>query len=157
MVSHWSLNDRKFSKVSRTNPGILADLNNAIVSMVSTRPLISKSSSPCTNPLVPVPSASITTGITVTLMFHSYFSSLARSRYSSLFSLPFSFTRCSAGTVKSTIQQVLFFLLSLGLVVWLRLDYYYYYCYYYYYYYYYCVCVCMRERERDLVCFALYV
>ena len=44
-------------------------------------PLISKPSSPCTNPLVTVPSATITTGITVTFMFHSFFSSLASSMY----------------------------------------------------------------------------
>ena len=48
--------------------------------MVSTRPLISNSSGPCTSLLVIVPSAPTTTGITVTLMFHSFFNSLARSR-----------------------------------------------------------------------------
>ena len=41
--------------------------------MVSTCPLISKCSSLCTNPLVTVPSALITIGITVTFMFHSFF------------------------------------------------------------------------------------
>ena len=41
--------------------------------MVSTRPLIFKSSSPCTNSLVTVPSAPITTGITVTFKFHRFF------------------------------------------------------------------------------------
>ena len=41
--------------------------------MVSTRPLISKFSSPCTNPLVIVPRVSITTDVTVTFMFHSIF------------------------------------------------------------------------------------
>ena len=53
--------------------------------MVSTRPLISKSSSPCTNHLITVPSAPVTTGITVTYMLHSFFfSSLPRSRWLSL-------------------------------------------------------------------------
>ena len=41
-------------------------------------------------------------------MFHSFFSSLSRSWYLSLFSLSFSFTLWSAGTAKSTIRQVLF-------------------------------------------------
>ena len=39
-------------------------------------PLISKSSSPCTNPLVTVPSVPITISITVTFIFHSFFSVL---------------------------------------------------------------------------------
>ena len=79
--------------------------------MVSTRPPTSKSSSPFSNPLVTVPNAPITIGIIVTCMFHSFFNSLARSRYLSLFSHSFSFTLWSAGTAKSTILQVLFFLL----------------------------------------------
>ena len=49
--------------------------------MVSTRLVISKSSIFCTNPLVTVPRVPITIGITVTFMFHSFFNSLARSRY----------------------------------------------------------------------------
>ena len=48
------------------------DLNNVVISTVSRCPLISKSSSPCTNPLVAVPSAPITIGITITFMFHSF-------------------------------------------------------------------------------------
>ena len=39
--------------------------------MDSTHPLVSKSSNPCTNPLVTVPSAPITISITVTFMFGS--------------------------------------------------------------------------------------
>ena len=39
----------------------------------------SKSSSPCTNPLVTVPSAPVLTGITFNFMSHSFFSSSARS------------------------------------------------------------------------------
>ena len=106
MVSHWSLRDSKSPHVSRTLLCILTDLNNAGVWMVSTRPLISKSSSPRTNPLVIVPRALITIGIIVTFMFHSFFSSLARSRYLSFFSLSFNLTLWSAGTEKSTIWQV---------------------------------------------------
>ena len=45
MDSYWSLIDRKFPQVSRTFLIILSDFNNAVVSMVSTHPLISMSSS----------------------------------------------------------------------------------------------------------------
>ena len=55
---------------------ILADLNNTLVWMVFSRSLISKFSCPCTNPLVTVPSVPVTIGITVTFMFHSFFSVL---------------------------------------------------------------------------------
>ena len=110
-------------QVSRTLLSILADLNGVGVSMVSTHPLISKSPCPCTNLFVTVPSSTITIGITVTFMFHSFCSSLARSRYLSLFSLSFSFIQWSAGTAKSSIRQVIFFCwLLLGLVVWSRLG-----------------------------------
>ena len=67
-----------------------------------------KSSSPSTNPLVTVPRASITIGIIVTFMFHSFFNSLTRSRYLSFFSLSFNFTLWSAEIPMSTIRQVLF-------------------------------------------------
>ena len=41
--------------------------------MVSARPLISKSFSPCTKPLVIVPSAPITISSAVTFVFHNFF------------------------------------------------------------------------------------
>ena len=91
MVLHWSSSDSKSTQASRTLLSIMADLN-AVVWMVSTRSLISKSSSPFTNPLGIIPGAIITIGITVTFMFHSLFCSLARSRYLSFFSLSFNFT-----------------------------------------------------------------
>ena len=115
------LSDSKSPQVSRTLLSILAVLNNAVVWMVCTRPPTSKSSSLFSNPLVAVPNAPITIGIIVTCMFHSFFNSLARSRYLSLFSHSFSFILWSAGTAKSTILQVLFYYYN------------YYYCYYYYY------------------------
>ena len=82
---------------------------NAVVWMVSTCPLIFRSSSLSANRLMTVVSAPITIDITVTFMFHSLFGSLARSWYLSLFSLSFSFTLWSTGTAKSSIRQVLFF------------------------------------------------
>ena len=65
MVFHWSLSDSKSPQVSRTLLSILAVLNNAVVWMVSTRPPISKSSSPFSNPLVTVANAPITIGIII--------------------------------------------------------------------------------------------
>ena len=72
MVFHWSLIDSKSPQISRTLLSIPADLNNLVVWMASTPALISKSFSSFTNPLVTVPSASITIGITVTFMFYSF-------------------------------------------------------------------------------------
>ena len=72
MVVHWSLSDSKSSQVSWTLFNILTVLNNVVVWMVSTRPLISKSSSPFNNSLVTVLKAPITIGMIVTLMFHSF-------------------------------------------------------------------------------------
>ena len=107
MVFHWS----KSPQVSRTLLSILTVLNKVVVWMVSPRPPTSKSSPLFSNPLVTVTNASITIGIIVTCMFHSFFNSLARSKYLSFFSHSFSFILWSAGTAKSTILQVLFFLL----------------------------------------------
>ena len=49
-----SLSESKFRQVSRILLSILADLNNAVVWMVSNRYLISNSPSPFTNPLVTI-------------------------------------------------------------------------------------------------------
>ena len=73
MVFHWSLSDNKFPQVTRTLLSIMADLDNAVFWMVTTRPLISNSSTPCSNLLVIVPIAPITNSITVTFMCHSFF------------------------------------------------------------------------------------
>ena len=125
MVFHWSLSDSKSPQVFRTLLSNLAVLNNAVVWMVSTRSPTSNSSSPFSNPLVTVPNAPITIGIIATCMFHSFFNSLARSKYLSFFSHFFSFILWSAGTAKSTILQVLFCCccwLLLSLVFWPRLS-----------------------------------
>ena len=116
MVFHESLSDSKSPQVFRTLLSILA--------------------SPFSNPLVTVPNAPITFGIIVPCMLHSFFHSLASSRYLSFFSLSFSFILWSAGTAKSTILQVLFFLLIIiksGLLARIRWSV----CHYYYYFYYY--------------------
>ena len=114
MVSHWSLSDSNSPQVSRTLLSILAVLSNTVIWIVSTRPPTSKSSRPFNNPLVIVPKSPITIGTIVTFMFHSFFNSLARSRYLSFFSHSFSFILWSAGTEKSTILLLLLLLLSLG-------------------------------------------
>ena len=109
MVFHWSLSESKSPQVSKTLLSILAVFNNAIVWMTSTRSPTSKSSRPFNKPLVTVPKAPITIGMIVTFMFHSFFNSLAISRYLSLFSHSFSFILWSTGTAKSIILQIFFF------------------------------------------------
>ena len=79
--------------------------------MVTTCLVISKSSSPFNNLSMTVSRAPIATGINVTFKFRSFFISLGRSRYLSFFSLSYNYTLWSAGTAKSTILLVLFFLL----------------------------------------------
>ena len=119
MVFHWSLSGSKSPQVSRTLLRILAVLSNAVVWIVSAHLPISKSSRPFNNPLVIVPKSQITIGTIVTFMFHSFFNSLARSKYLSFFSHCFNFILWSAGTAKSTILQILFFCwLLLSLVFW---------------------------------------
>ena len=100
MVFHWSLSDNKSPQVSRTFLSILAVLNNSVVWMVSTRPPTSKSSSPFNSPLVTVPNAPIAIDIIVTFMSHSFFNSLAKSRYLSFFSL-FSVLFCGKPVLQS--------------------------------------------------------
>ena len=112
LVFHMRLRDSKFPLVFRTLLSVLTVLNNTVVWTVSVRPLISKSSSLFTKPLGIVPSAPTTIGITVTFMFQSFFvCSLERSKYLSIFSL-LCFLLLSTGTAKSTLRQILFFLLT---------------------------------------------
>ena len=106
-----------WQQVSRTLLSILAVLNNVAIWMVSTSPPTFESSSSFNNPLVTVPKVPITIGIIITFMFHSFFNSLARSRYLSFFSHSFRFILWSAGTVKSTILQILFFFLLLIIIM----------------------------------------
>ena len=73
MFFHQNLSDSKSLPVSIILLRILANLNYAVVWMVSIRPLMSKSSSPYTNPLVTVPRAPIAISPTVTFRFHWVF------------------------------------------------------------------------------------
>ena len=110
MVFHWSLSNINTLQLFRTLLSIQADLNHAVVWIVSTCPLISKSSSVFTNPFGGC--TKCTNYDWYHRHFHVpsfFFSSLARSRYLSFFSLSFIFILGSAGTAKSTILQVVFF------------------------------------------------
>ena len=91
IVFHWSLNVSKSPKVFITLLHILADLNNAVVWMVSILPLISNFSCLSFKLSGTFPSALTTIGITVILIFHSFFSFAAKSKYLFFFSLSFIF------------------------------------------------------------------
>ena len=85
MFFHWSLTDSKSTQVSRTLRSILANLNNSVVWRMSIHLPICNFSSPLSKPLGTVPNVPFTIGITVTFMLHNFISSLARSKYFSLF------------------------------------------------------------------------
>ena len=112
---NWKLTERKFLQVSRTRLGILTNLSNALVWMISILYLIPNFSGLFSKILGTVPSAVSTIGITVTLMFHNFFSFLARTKYLSIFSFPFIFTLWSAGMAKFLRWQVLF---CIGQIFW---------------------------------------
>ena len=78
---HWSLSDSKSLQVSRTFLSILVELNKAVVWIVSTCPLILKSSSSFTNSFGSVASASPSRSPSCSIVFRS----LAKSRYLSHF------------------------------------------------------------------------
>ena len=73
MVFHWSLSDSNSLQVFRTFLCVLADLNNVVLWMVSTRSLTFNSSCPFKNLLVTVPIAPITIVIIVAFLFQSFF------------------------------------------------------------------------------------
>ena len=77
-VSWWFLTGVWVTASLLESPGLFS----VFLIMLSIRPLISKPSNPCTNPLATEPRPPITIDITVTFTFHSFFfSCLARSRY----------------------------------------------------------------------------
>ena len=118
MVFHWRLSDSKSLQVSRTLLSILAVFNNAVVWIVSTRLSTSKSSRTFNNLLVTVPKVPTTIGIIVTFMFHSFFNSLARSRYLSLFSDFFQFySVVSRDSKVDNLADFLFFFFLLLIII----------------------------------------
>ena len=112
MDFHCSLSDSKPPQVSRTFTNILDDIKKAIVWIVLTPLVISKSSSPCTNPLVTVPRARITIGIIVTFMLNRVFC-LFPWKIVVLISIFAFFQFYSVGrwNSKATVPQALYFLL----------------------------------------------
>ena len=105
-----SLSNIKSFQAFRTLLSIQADLINAIVWMVSIRSPISKSLNPLYEPLGTASSVPFILVIIVTLMFHSFLCSLARSEvFFFHFRFCFIFTSWSTGAVIFAIQQFLFF------------------------------------------------
>ena len=126
MVFQWNLSKSKSPQVSRTLICILADLNYAIVWMVSTCPLFSKSSSLFINSLGFVPYALITIGIS-NIFLSIFSSSLAKSRYLSLFSLSFNSTCGLLGRRRSLFGMFSLFSLTIisfhtSVSVWLSIG-----------------------------------
>ena len=121
MVFHWTLSDCTSPQVSFYS--ILVDLSNAVVWMVLVLPMISSSSSTFSKPLGTVLSTPATIDMVVTFMFYNVFSSLARSKYLSLFLFSLIFTQWSAGWQSSQFSRFSFFLLIItrsGLLVGIR-------------------------------------
>ena len=79
----------------------LVDIKNAVILTFSVTPLISNSSSLLSTSLVTVPSVPFTKDINVILMFHNFLSSLAISKYLSLFSLSLIFTLSSPSLIST--------------------------------------------------------
>ena len=109
------------TRITITPRAPLTDHNNAVVWIVSTRSLISKSSSTCTKHLMTVQSAPITTGITATFVFHTFF------RFSSkVYVLLFSFRFLSVlpcGLLERKVPYLASSLFLLLIITWYgRLD-----------------------------------
>ena len=105
------LSNSKSPQVSRILLCNLANLNNAVVWRVYTRPLISKSSSPFINfwwlnRVHKLQMVSLSFPCFIVL---GIFCSRGMSRYFSLFLLSFSFTQGLTGMTNSTIRLVIFF------------------------------------------------
>ena len=81
--------DCKLHQVSRTLLRFLVNLNNAVIGVMTILPPITNSDSLSFKLLETVPSLLTVFGCTVTFMFHSFFSSQARSNYLLIFSLSF--------------------------------------------------------------------
>ena len=112
----WSLKESSSLQVSRTLLSILANLNNAVLWMVSILPPIFDSSNPLFNALETVPSAPTTIGITVTWMFHRFFLVLWQSPiFVYLFTFfSFYFAVCWNGKIHNTASSLFFILLFIS-------------------------------------------
>ena len=115
IIFYWSLSENKSPQISGTLLSILADLCNVAFWMVSSCPLISKSSSPSTNPLRTVPSTPITITPSCSIVFKVLWQGL-RTYLSFCFLLILLCGRQNGKVHYST--SSLFFSLSLGLVFW---------------------------------------
>ena len=120
----WGLGDSKLPQVFRILLRILADLNNAVIWMVSSHPLISKSSSSSTNTLVIVPRVAFKTGNTVSFMFHNFlqFPSKVVVLIFLLAFFQFYFVVYWDKKFFTIMQVLLFCWLSLSQVIWPRLG-----------------------------------
>ena len=85
VVSHLNLSDCKSPYLFRALLSLLADLDNALVPMISIFSLISNLASLFLKPQGTVLSMPTITGISIIFMLHSFFSSLARSKYLPIF------------------------------------------------------------------------
>jgi len=106
-VIFLSFDNNKFLQISSTFLRILAECNNTVFCNSTILVFIPISFSRFRNLDGVVPSAPIITGITFTFLFHSFFSSLAKSWYFCIFSFSFSSTLVSYGTAKSIIWHLL--------------------------------------------------
>ena len=102
MVYHLTLSDSKSPQVSRILLSILVDQNNAAVIMVWILPPIFNSSNFLCKRLETVLSALITIGIKASHRVYTFLSSLARSKYMSLFSFSLIFIWWSVETTEYT-------------------------------------------------------
>ena len=108
----------KSPQVSWTLLNILADLNNAVVLMDSTRSPSTKSSTHCTNHLETARRTPITIGICITFKFHSFFFSIPSQGRGAYFQFYSVFSRDSK--VHSSAGSLFSYCLLLGLVIWPR-------------------------------------
>ena len=90
-VFHGILRESEFPQVSKTLNCILDYLNNAVVWMVLILPLISNSLCLFPRLLGTISRAPTTNDIILTLIFNSFFTSLAKSKYLSIFLFHFIF------------------------------------------------------------------
>ena len=107
-VSWWSFTEVWVTATLLKSLG-LCSVFWRLLTMLKAHPLISISFNPFTKPLWIIPSTPITIGITIIFRFHSFFSSLAKSKYLSLFSFSLIFTLWSADSKVHYVAGSLFF------------------------------------------------